>query len=81
MLSLPPAFVLSQDQTLKLNIATAMILDSKTLHIVPTHRWAPSLLNHQPNHQTPAQTPDPPPSQADNPNPKPDPNAQPAAKQ
>jgi hypothetical protein len=27
VLSLPPAFVLSQDQTLKLNIAVAMILD------------------------------------------------------
>ena len=28
VLSLPPAFVLSQDQTLKLNMAVAMILDA-----------------------------------------------------
>ncbi len=33
VLGLPPAFVLSQDQTLKLKAAEAAILDRRTLHI------------------------------------------------
>lgn len=35
VLSLPPAFVLSQDQTLKLKSTHVLILDAEPLHIIP----------------------------------------------
>ncbi len=39
VLGLPPAFVLSQDQTLKLKAAEAAVLDRRTLHICPSTTW------------------------------------------
>ena len=39
VLGLPPAFVLSQDQTLKLKRSYLRVLDVEPLHIVPLFKW------------------------------------------